>query len=148
MTQLSTKLASAIHVRATLDGSWQRLAAVVRDHLGAFLAGRPVNDKVVVVSRETPSTFADDLAVGAPQLHAAFPDLVRRVTAIDDSGKRVTVRLSCQGTHDGAFFGFMMPTGRAVRFEEVHHIVVECDQLIEDRLELDLRTIIRQLAAS
>jgi predicted ester cyclase len=136
-------------VPLALAGPWRRLADSVRCHVGSYLGDTPVADGVVVAPREAPATFAEDLARGAPGLHAAFPDLVRRVTAIDDDGgRRVTIRVACEGTHDGAFFGFMMPTGRAVQFEEIHHLRVEREQLVEDRLELDLRAIIRQLGAA
>jgi predicted ester cyclase len=135
-------------VPPALAGSWRRLAEPVRAHVGSYLGDRPVADGVVVAPREAPATFAEDLARGAPTLHAAFPDLVRRVTSIDDEGRHVTIRVACEGTHDGAFFGFMMPTGRAVRFEEIHHLRVERDALIEDRLEIDLRAIIRQLGSA
>lgn len=135
-------------VPPALAGPWRQLAGAVRCHVGAFLGDRPVAAGVVVAPTDAPASFAEDLVRGAPTLHAAFPDLVRRVVAIDIDGRRVTVRVACEGTHDGAFFGFMMPTGRAVQFEEIHHLRVEHDELVEDRLELDLRAIIRQLGTS
>jgi predicted ester cyclase len=138
----------SFQVPPALAGPWRQLAASVRCHVGAFLGDRPVAEGVVVAPREAPASFADDLVRGAPTLHAAFPDLTRRVVAIDVDGRRVTIRVACEGTHDGAFFGFMMPTGRAVRFEAVHHLRVERDELIEDQLEIDLRAIIRQLGTA
>jgi hypothetical protein len=96
---------------------------------------------------ETPAPFAADLACGGGARRAAFPDLVRRVVSIERTGdRRVAIRVACTGTHAGAFFGFVKPTHRAVRFDEVHDVRVDGGRIIEDRLELDLRAIVRQIS--
>jgi hypothetical protein len=143
--------APAFTVPPALAGPWRRLAGAARDHVGAFLgeiARVEASDVRVIAPAGAPPTFAADLARGGSELHAAFPDLVRRVVAIDETADgRVTIKLTCEGTHDGAFFGFMLPTRRTVEFAEIHHLRIAGDRVVEDQLELDLRGIIRQLGA-
>ena len=89
-----------------------------------------------------PSTFIEDLISGGPRLRAAFPGLVRRLAWVDVS----SICIECEGVHDGAFFDFMLPTRRRVRFDEIHEIALH-GGVVEDRVSIDFRSIIRQLVA-
>ena len=131
-----------IEVPPALAAPWFALPIPVRAHVTAYLGTEPV---AATVEAEVPDCFVDDLATGGRRLRAAFPALVRRVAAVEVAGDRVEIRIACEGNHDGAFFGLMTPTGRRVRFEEVHVLVVAHDRVIADRLALDLRAIVRQL---
>ena len=95
----------------------------------------------------SPPTFVDDLAAGGLGLRAAFPRLARRIVGID-AGDRVVVRVACDGTHDGDFYGFLIATGRRVRFDERHELLVRGGELAAHRVEIDLRAIVRQLSAA
>ena len=132
---------------SALAEPWHRLGGAVRRHLDAFLGAERIGAGIVVPPPEAPAPFAADLAGGGLALRVAFPDLVRTVIAIERAGERAfTIRIACAGTHDGAFFDVVKPTHRRVRFEELHHVRVEGDRIVEDRLELDLRAIVRQLS--
>jgi predicted ester cyclase len=134
--------AASIDVPPALAEAWFALPMPVRAHVTAYLGTEPVATTVVA---DVPDCFADDLATGGRRLRAAFPALVRRLAAVDVAGDRVEIRIACEGTHDGAFFGLMTPTGRRVRFEERHVLAHAGDRVVVDRLELDLRAVVRQL---
>jgi hypothetical protein len=126
---------------------WHRLGGAVHRHLGAFLGADRIADGIVVPPPGTPAPFAADLAAGGLALRAAFPDLVRQVVSIERTSERgFAIRIACAGTHDGPFFGFVRPTHRRVRFEELHHVRIDGGRIVEDRLELDLRAIVRQIS--
>lgn len=136
----------ALHVPTALGPRWQELDLRVHAYLRGFLTlatPRERPDHVAAADPGVPS-FHDDLIGGAPCLRAAFPDLVREVVAID-GGDHLVIRIACEGTHDGPFFGFMLATGRQVRFEERHVMRVRNGRVIEDHVTIDLRAIIRQL---
>ena len=97
-------------IEARLGPRWSSLSAEVQRYLAAFLGGQPVTDRVDVVAAGDglPSLFLTHLAAGAPGFRAAFPALARRVTAIDGTGT-VTIRIACDGTNTGPFFGISRP---------------------------------------
>jgi hypothetical protein len=138
--------AAGLEVPSSLAQGWTRIGVAARSHVTAYLAGAAIAGGVVVATGDVPPTFAADLAVGAPQLRAAFPGLRRRVVALEARGGRAIVRVACYGLHGGAFFGFMAPTGRPVAFDEEHALVLDGDHVAVDHLALDLRAIIRQMA--
>jgi predicted ester cyclase len=72
----------------------------------------------------------------------AFPVLELSVTLIH----RLEVHIECDGAHDGPFFDFMLATGRHVRFAERHMLQISGDRVVVDKVTIDLRAIIRQLA--
>ena len=137
----------ALHVPTAMGPRWQELGPRVHAYLRGFLTlATPCElpDHVAATDLNVPPSFHNDLIGGAPRLRAAFPDLARGVVAIDDLDHLV-IRIACEGTHDGAFFGFMLATGRQVRFEELHIMSVRNGRVIEDHVTIDLRAIIRQL---
>jgi predicted ester cyclase len=137
----------ALHVPAAIRPSWLELDPRVHAYLHGFLtlATPELPDHVGAADLEVPPTFHNDLIGGAPRLRAAFPALVREVVSID-AGDHLLIRIACEGTHDGPFFGFMLATGRTVRFDEVHTMRVRNGRVVEDHVTVDMRLIIRQLA--
>ncbi len=138
-----------LEVAPPLRGRWSELAPELQRHLAAFLApDAAAQARIEVTEREgVPASFAEDLAGGGPLLRAAFPDLVRELVAIEVAPGTVSVRVACEGTHAGAFFGFMLPTRRRVRFEEVHELAVR-GGAVSDRVTIDVRAIVRQLVGA
>jgi predicted ester cyclase len=135
-----------------LEARWRELDQPSRDHVDAFLSPEPTpcdaapNDRVnISVATPLPSTFADDLAIGGPQLRAAFPQLQRTLAGITRKGSRITVRIACEGGHVEPFFGIVRATQRHVQFVEEHRMEVRDGRLCEDQIAIDLAGIIRQL---
>lgn len=165
--------AEGLEVPPELSIRWAALPPQIRRHLATFLApARPAEAPGALVPRITaaasaapapaaptsavPAGFLADLAAGGPLLRAAFPRLVRRLASVDtaaadtavaDAAGPLAVHITCEATHDGSFFGFMQPTGRRVRFDEIHHVALGPGNVAEARVELDFRAIIRQLAS-
>lgn len=139
-----------LEIPPALAPRWAALAPSVRRYLAAYLAPAACltadcPDRVELVAPPpVPPTFVDDLSRGGPLLRAALPDLVRTLTRIDGPAP-LSIEILCEGTHDAPFFGFLLPTRRRVRFHEVHQLVLG-DHLLEDRVSIDVRAIVRQLA--
>ena len=83
---------------------------------------------------------------------AAFPDLeldIRRAWTGGDG--RVIADSVARGTHRGLFeFGnlSLLPTGRRVRIEFQHEMHIQDGRIVEVRLELDTRELLRQMKAA
>lgn len=144
-----------LEVPPALAARWDALAPAIRRHLAGFLA-----DPAVVVpprvrveaaaAAGVPAAFLDDVAAGGAALRAAFPDLTRTLAALDapgaGAGATLGVRIACEGTHDAPFHGFMLPTRRRVRFDELHLITLDATGAPAcDRVAIDLRGIVRRL---
>ncbi len=139
----------ALHVTTEVGSRWNELPPRVHAYLRGFLtlaSGGEQPDHVAAADLAVPPSFHNDLIGGAPRLRAAFPGLAREVIGIE-GGDHLVVRIACTGTHDGPFFGFMVATGRRVRFEELHVLRVRNGRVVEDEIAIDMRLIIRQLAA-
>jgi predicted ester cyclase len=151
MDQATGPADRGLGVLPSLASRWHDLAPAVRHYLDAFLSlavpGDRLDQVVIADPHVVPASFTDDLMLGGRRLRAAFPRLARSVVAIE-GGDPLTIRVACEGTHDGPFFGFMLATHRRVRFDEVHELRVHHDRVAEDRLAIDLRAIIRQLGAA
>lgn len=143
-----------LEVSPSLAGRWSELPPAVQRYLGTYLTAagprpfepgdRPSSVEVTGPA-PLPTNFAEDLAIGAPRMRSAFPALARRLDAVSGQGGTISVRIACEGTHDGAFFGYMLPTRRRVRFYEVHNLVVDGDRIVADQVAIDVRAIVRQL---
>ena len=81
------------------------------------------------------------------RLATAFPQLVRRVTAVVMDGL-ITVRLVCEGVHEGMWGAIICATGRRVTFEEQHEIVAVDGRIVSDHIALDLPAIVLQLCGN
>jgi hypothetical protein len=135
-------------VPTELGPRWRELDPRVHEYLRGFLtvaAPGTLPEHVAAMDLAVPPSFHNDLIGGGARLRAAFPGLAREVVAIDD-GDQLVIRIACEGTHDGPFFGFMLATGRHVRFEERHFMRIRNGRVVEDQVAIDMRLIIRQLA--
>jgi hypothetical protein len=140
-----------LEVPAQLSDRWLALAREVRERVEAFLEPSAA-PRALATEGDLPPTFADDLAGGGGQLRAAFPALARRMIAIErgsPSGPSgIEIRIACEGDHDGDFYGLLRPSGRHVRFDEKHELLVRGEEVAAHRVGIDLRAIVRQLSAS
>jgi hypothetical protein len=132
-----------LEVPGSLSDRWLALAREVRECVEAFLGPGGSPGEAVIEGDELPPPFSADLAGGGARLRAAFPRLARRVTAIEGVAP-VEIRISCEGDHDGEFYGFLRASGRTVRFVE-RHLVIMQRGTVAHRVAIDLRAIVRQL---
>jgi SnoaL-like polyketide cyclase len=134
-----------LEVPASLSDRWVALGREVRERVESFFGPAGTARAAVADDGELPASFVDDLAGGGPQLRAAFPGLARRVVAIEGRDRdRIEIRIACEGAHDGDFYGFLRASGRRVRFDERHELVVR-GGAIAHRIAIDLRAIVRQM---
>jgi steroid delta-isomerase-like uncharacterized protein len=77
-------------------------------------------------------------------MRTAFPDWVDTEDELLADGDRVTVRFTGRGTHQGTFMG-VPPTGRAVAVSGRATYRVVDGRINEDRLEVDMADVMRQL---
>jgi hypothetical protein len=90
---------------------------------------------------------AIDVTETAMRLSIAFPRLLRRVaTVVMD--RQITVRLECEGVHEGMWGDIIYPTWRRVSFQEQHEIVTLDGHLVSERITLDVPGILKQLCSS
>jgi hypothetical protein len=130
--------------------AWGALDEVVCDQVAVFLsAGAPEASglsRSSYVIAHGPSRIAADLASGGAILRQAFPRLSRTlVNVMQTSGERVVLEVVSEGAHEEPFFDILSATSRAVRFVERHEVVLLAGGVLEDRVTLDLRSILRQL---
>jgi hypothetical protein len=128
---------------------WRALGEAQRSGIAAFLGGAQRPGAVYDVRSDgpLPEDFARDLARGGPILRDAFPDLARRVVGVDRTEDPTVVRVACEGQQRGAFFRILSPSGRRVTFEVVHTVLVGAGRIVEHRVAIDVRAIVRQLSS-
>jgi hypothetical protein len=138
-----------LEIAPGVSTAWNALAPGLRHRVAALFdrSCAPAARSFEVEGR-MPEDFARDLACGGCGFRAAFPTLTRRIVAIVGTPSHPLVRVVCQGKHLAPFFDLLAPTGRRVQFDVMHRLVVGGDHLIEDRVALDLRAIVLQLAGS
>jgi SnoaL-like polyketide cyclase len=143
----------ALEISQSAVPGWRLLPRCVRWHVGAF-PGVSASAQAYYTSRFAqsliqPGTTGPRNAVAetAARLSTAFPQLVRRVVAVAMGGP-ITVRLECEGRHDGMWGAIIQPTRRRVSFEEQHEIVALDGRMVSDRITLDVEHILNQLSGS
>ena len=112
---------TVLEIAPAAQQSWQLLPHGVRRHIAAFV-GEP----------------------DASRLSIAFPRLTRRVTVVFVN-ESITVRLRCEGVHEGMWGDIIPPTRRRIAFAEQHEIVAVDGCVVSDRIALDLEAILMQL---
>ena len=139
--------AEGLVVPPALASRWGALAPSIRDHVSTFLApdARARGRMATIRNDLVREPFREDLSRGAPLLRAAFPHLERRLAVIA-AGPALTIRIHCEGSHEGVFYGLLLPTCRRVRFDEVHELTLDGVRITEDRLAIDFPAIIRDLS--
>lgn len=137
---------------------WLARPPALRRYVARFLAGDPdpadVTEDFAAVTVEGPArlgVFATDLATGSARLRAAFPVLRREFLSCEvlrHDPRCVRVHLACEGDNLGDFFGLVLATGRPVRFEE-HHVLLVRDGLVAaDQPWIDFSAIVKQLSGA
>ena len=115
----------------------------MRWHIGAFPGlrgyatdyGTPGFAESMV--RPVTTGLESDVAETATRLSIAFPRLARRVIAVAMDGL-FTVRLECEGLHEGMWGDFIGPTMRRISFEEQHEMVALDRRIVSDRVTVDI----------
>jgi hypothetical protein len=137
-----------IEVPRELRAQWRSLEATVRECVAALLNGSTSSGaSAFIVAVPLPEGFARALACGGRGFRAAFSALTRHVVEIGGPDELISIRVACEGDQDRPFFHLVSPTRRHVQFEVVHRLTIERGRVLEDRIALDVRTIVLQLAA-
>ena len=82
------------------------------------------------------------------KLQTAFPDLHHAVEDTLVDGDKVVVRSMVTGTHRGPLAMARValePTGKSVRYEQIHVMRVAGGKIVESWMELDTIAMLRQL---
>jgi steroid delta-isomerase-like uncharacterized protein len=88
---------------------------------------------------------ADGMAAYFEHLFAALPDLHMRVVAVADSGEDVFVHWHMTGTHTGAPFEGIEPTGRTVAIDGMDHFVIRDATIATNFVVFDQMQFARQI---
>lgn len=148
-------------VRRGLGLPWKRLPTAARSYVQRFVSGglpdTYLTDDFAVQLRDRSADLAPNGPCGlagrpratnahelVADLRGAFPRLVRRLVAMH-SGEQVTLRLECEGTHEGRWRGLVCATRRYVTFEEHHTLTLRGSRVAGDDVAFDLASILRQL---
>ena len=78
-------------------------------------------------------------------LFAAVPDLTVTMQAVAEQGEAVFVRWTLTGTHSGAEWAGIAPTGAHLDLDGVDHVTVREGRIISDFAVLDQLQVARQL---
>jgi predicted ester cyclase len=142
-----------LEVRSCQRRAWELLDDVIRSQISEFLASEGSVQKSrtakCVPYRATgslPERFMTDIRSGGAGLRCAFPGLVRTVERVSRTMRGVAVEIVCKGEHTGPFYDLVCPTGRDVCFSEFHDLLLARGVLVEDRVAVDVRSVLRQLA--
>lgn len=82
---------------------------------------------------------------GVEAMLEGFPDLRIDIEDIFGANDKVAVRLSFQGTHDGAFEG-VPPTHRRVSFTSIEIYRLEGERIAEEWVSPDMMGLMRQIS--
>jgi predicted ester cyclase len=143
----------ALEVSPSALPSWRLLPDHARWYIGAFPRFSQSREafctpRFTESLRQRIKFSADGGVAGvATRLATAFPQLVRRVTAIA-LDRPITVYLECEGVHEGMWGDIICPTGRRVTFKEQHRIVAIGGRVVWHRIALDLWAIELQLCGN
>jgi len=88
---------------------------------------------------------ADAMARYFEVLFAALPNLHMRVVAVAESGEDVFVHWHLTGTHSGAPFEGIEPTGRAVAIDGMDHFVIRDGTVATNLVVFDQMQFARQI---
>ncbi len=79
------------------------------------------------------------------RLFAAVPDLTMTMQAMAEQDETVFVRWTLSGTHDGAAWAGVAPTGLRLDLDGVDHVTVRAGVIVSDFVVLDQLQVARQL---
>ena len=78
-------------------------------------------------------------------VHAAFPDLHIEVVHTAEQGDSVFLRSEITGTHTGAPFAGLLPTGKAIRIPAIDHFTIRDGKMASNFVVFDQMEFGRQL---
>lgn len=82
----------------------------------------------------------------AAAMFAAFPDVKVRFTPVMQTSDKIAVLSTATGTHKGTFFG-MKPTGKVIKWTEMHIFRVRGNRIAEHWVQADMFGIVQQIRA-
>lgn len=88
---------------------------------------------------------ADALAAYFQGLVDALPDVSMRYEAVVEDGETVLLRWHLTGTHTGAPFQGIAPTGKAVALDGMDHMTIRDGKLVENFVVFDRMQFAQQL---
>jgi len=141
-----------LEVKSCQRRAWELLDDVIHSQISEFLAdersAQSKTEKSVPygATGSLPERFMTDIRSGGAGLRRAFPGLVRTVNRVSRTMRGVAVEIVCRGEHTGPFYDLVCPTGRDVCFSEFHDLLLPRGVLVEDRVAVDVRSVLRQLA--
>lgn len=89
----------------------------------------------------------ENLKAAVLGVRAAFPDIKPQLFELLAEGDLVSVRVQAGGTHSGAPFMGIAPTGKRMQWKEVHIFRCKDSKLVEHWGVFDLLSILQQLGA-
>jgi predicted ester cyclase len=89
----------------------------------------------------------EDLKTTVLGVRAAFPGIQPELYEILAEADLVSVRVEAGGTHTGAPFNGIPPTGKAIRWKEIHIFRCQNGKIVEHWGVFDLLSILQQLGA-
>jgi predicted ester cyclase len=140
----------ALQIAKPAMEAWRCLPPAVRWYVGPFFGGgRPMDDYWTpgfagLLLPQSTAISRGDVEELARRVSTAFPRLRRRVVEVV-VGQEITVRLRCEGRHEGMWHGILCPTGRLVAFDEQHEVTTSRGRLLSDRMTIDLSRVLFQL---
>jgi steroid delta-isomerase-like uncharacterized protein len=87
----------------------------------------------------------DELSAYFEAVFAAMPDWEMRVRAVAEDGETVFVRWEATGTHTGAPFQGIKPTGKSVHVDGVDHFTIRDGHVASNFVIFDQMDVGRQL---
>jgi predicted ester cyclase/uncharacterized protein YndB with AHSA1/START domain len=89
----------------------------------------------------------DELKAAVLGVRAAFPNIQPELYEMSAEGDWVAVRVEASGTHSGTPFFGIEPSGKNMRWKEVHFFRCAHGKIVEHRGVFDLLSILQQLGA-
>ena len=80
---------------------------------------------------------AEEIAAYFDELFAAVPDVRMDVLHVAEQGEDVFVRWHLTGTHDGAPWAGIQPTGRRIELDGIDHFVVRDGRVVSNFVVFD-----------
>lgn len=102
------------------------------------------------VDHDIPGPFPgtrEGLVQAVQGVRTSFPDVKPQLYETVSEGDWVSVRLQAGGTHTGGPFMGIEPSGRPIRWKEIHHFRCAGGRIIEHHGVFDLLGILVQLGA-
>lgn len=118
--------------------------AALNDHDAAAMSAAQC-DTIVERFPEVTLHGREEVAAYFRALFAALPDVRLEIQALVERGDEVFVRWHLTGTHTGAPFQGIVPSGRSVAIDGVDHFVVRDGRIVSNFVVYDQMQFARQI---